>query len=67
MENNLRKYDDYAKLIEKFAEHEVGLDYLEKRIKRFPALNYNCFSFKINGIDDVRNSILGLNCSPKLW
>jgi hypothetical protein len=50
LESNLRKYDDYAKLIEKFAENEVGLDYIEKRVKRIPVLNYNSFSFRANFI-----------------
>ena len=67
MESNLKKYDDYAKLIEKFAENEVGLDYIEKRVKRIPVLNYNSFSFRINFIEDVKNSILNISSSIKSW
>jgi hypothetical protein len=67
LESNLRRYDDYAKLIEKFAENEVGLDYIEKRVKRIPVLNYNSFSFRINFIEDVKNSILNISSSMKSW
>lgn len=56
----MKKYDDYARLTEKFAENYLGLDYLEKRIKRFQ-VNYDFFSFKVTSIEDIQSAIVNLS------
>lgn len=34
VDSQLKRFDDYARLTEKFVEKMVGYDYLEKRVKR---------------------------------
>lgn len=34
IDHHIKKYDDFARLSEKFVEKIVGLEYLEKRVKR---------------------------------
>ena len=60
----LKKFDDYGRMTEKFMEKMVGLDYLEKRVKRV-YINYDFFNFKILGVDDIQSSIVNLNSSSK--
>jgi hypothetical protein len=45
----------------------MGLDFLEKKVKKIPSLTYNSFSFKLSNPDDVRNAILSMNSCLKVW
>ena len=63
---HLKKYDDYGRLTEKFAENYLGLDYLQKRVKRFQ-VNYDFFTFKITSIEDIQGAIVNLTSISKDW
>ena len=66
IDHYLKKYDDYGRLTEKFMQKMVGLDYLERRVKRV-YVNYDFFNFKVLGVDDIQASIVGLTSTSKQW
>lgn len=63
---HLKKYDDFARLSEKFVEKVTGLEYLEKRVKRI-YINHEFFNFRLQGAEEVQFSILNMSSTFKNW
>jgi hypothetical protein len=45
-----KKYDDYAKLIERLADKTIGIDYLDRRISK-KTLQCEPFTFRLCGLE----------------
>jgi len=63
----LRKYDDYAKMMRVFVENGVGLDYLEKRVKRADDGDVMRFCFVVKGLEEVRKGLLDIGGKGNKW
>ena len=64
--HHLKRYDDLARVTQKFAESFIGLDYLEKRVKRLQ-VNYDFFNFKVSNFEEIQNGIMNISSMTKEW
>lgn len=63
---SLAQFDDFGMLIEKFSEKAIGLEYLEKRL-HVKNVEFECFTFKINGLDALEREIVQVGGVGKKW
>ena len=66
MQLSLNRFDDLARLIERFSEKAIGLEYLEKRLN-VKNLEFESFSFKVNGLEGLEKAIVEVSANGKKW